>query len=189
MSRTIQLSVAVLALAICNPVQATQILKFAADSGVTTAGGVGTDVTQWNDLAPANGSDHAVGDSDGNLPSLVTVSINGNSKPAISFEKTNKEHLVAAELIPEAQGSLFLVMRGALGNSAGRVVGWEDACCGAGGLGVGANIGGQLFAIIRDPGNFDVKNSPPLSGNNFETVAVTWGPAGSMMYRNGAVVA
>jgi len=155
-------------------VDPTLLLQFRADNPTVAAGPVNV----WPDES-GNGKNASVL-AGRNPPTKTTVDINGIARDALNFD--GSQALTAAEKVPTDAGTVFMVMRG----SAGRAIGWEDACCGGGGLGISPDIGGQLFAITR-PGT-DVKAGPILSPTDAEVVAVSWGPDGKKLYRDGAVV-
>src|SRR5262249_41269457 len=64
------------------------------------------------------------------------------------------------------------------------LVGWEDSDVGKHGLGVLAEPGGRLQAILRNDGKAgDLSDARAPSG--FEIVSIIWGPGGTALYRSG----
>jgi hypothetical protein len=115
-------------------------------------------------------------------PVRATVSIEGRSRAVLRFDGGSL--LDVPRTVPPT-GSLFVVFRTAETAQAGqRLVGWEDSDVGKHGLGLLAEPGGRLQAVLRNEGQSgDLADARTPSA--FEIVSVTWGPGGTALYRNG----
>jgi hypothetical protein len=113
----------------------------------------------------------------------VSAAIDGHTKTALRFG--GRSGLQAPRRVPPA-GSLFAVFRTADTASAGqRLVGWEDSSVGRHGLGLIADAGGHLHAVLRNDGRSgDLADTRRAEG--FEIVCITWGPGGTTLHRGGA---
>jgi hypothetical protein len=115
-------------------------------------------------------------------PVRAGATINGHPKTVLRFDGTA---LVEVPGRAPPRGSLFVVFRNASTARAGqRLVGWEDADVGRHGLGLMADPGGRLHAILRNNGQAgDLVDARRAEG--FEVVCVNWGPGGATLHRNG----
>ncbi len=123
-------------------------------------------------------------------PAITTVMIGGESRAALHF--SGNALLQAAGTVP-ANGTLFVMFRpDPAGPPGQRLVGWEDAAVGQHGLGIMTDGAGSLHAIVRRNGaNGDVV-VPALPAAEaqaeFQILAITWGPEGIAVHRNGQAV-
>ncbi len=118
-------------------------------------------------------------------PVRAAVAIDGRAKVVLRFD--GRSLLEAPRPVP-ASGSLFAVFRTADDAGPGRrLLGWEDSDVGKHGLGLIAEPGGRLQAILRNDGQAgDLVDGRPAAG--FEVVGLTWGPDGTALRRNGTLV-
>ena len=117
----------------------------------------------------------------GGGPLKASAEIGGRARPVLRFD--GKALLEIPGAAPP-NGSLFVVYQSAKTAPAGqRLVGWEDANVGQHGLGLIAEPGGRLQAILRNKGQSgDLADGHKADG--FEIVSVTWGPDGTTLHRN-----
>ncbi len=118
-------------------------------------------------------------------PVKTSVTINGHAKQVLRFD--GKSLLEAPGRVP-SNGSLFVVYQSADKAGAGqRLVGWEDADVGKHGLGLMLDPGGRMHAILRNNGQSgDITHTRTAKG--FEIACVTWGPGGTVLFRDAAAV-
>jgi hypothetical protein len=156
------------------------VLRFRADDPQ-----VGTDAKGRVSLWPnrAGLPSDAIPPSGGYGPTRASATIAGLAKPVLRFDGTA---MLEAPRCVAPSGSLFAVFRSGEGAVAGqRLLGWEDSDVGKHGLSLMPNPDGRLQAILRNngrSGDLVVACNPA----QFEVVAVTWGPSGTQLYRNGA---
>jgi len=137
-------------------------------------------VTNWPNRA--NSFADATAGKPGGGPVKTTATICGHTKAVLRFD--GDALLEAPRRAPRA-GALFVVIRTAAEASPGqRLVGWEDSDVGKHGLGLMTGPGGGWQAIVRNDGQAgDLVDKQ--SSDGFETVCITWGPAGATLHRNG----
>ena len=106
-------------------------------------------------------------------PVKTTASINGRTKAVLRFD--GRSLLEVPRTVPPT-GSLFVVFRTAeTAQSGQRLVGWEDSDVGKHGLGLLAEPGGRLQAVLRNDGKSgDLADARAPSG--FEVVCGHLGP-------------
>ncbi len=153
------------------------LLHFRADDPRITTNEAGR-IESWPNACGFSGD--ATAPASRNSPVHAVAKIGEHPKPVVRFD--GQTFLAADRPVPPA-GSLFAVY--SPGTSAGeRLVGWEDANRGQHGLGLMTDPGGRLHAILRKDGKSgDLVSQAKPTG--FETVCLTWGPAGTTMRRNG----
>ena len=131
-------------------------------------------------------ADDAMPVPDTPAPVLATTRIRGETRPVIRF--SGKELLqTPRSALPI--GSLFVVFRADKESVAGqRLVGWEDSSSGQHGVGFMSDGTGAVHAVLRRNGaNGDVAASG-LAVSEFQVIAITWGPAGVAVFRNGEAI-
>lgn len=178
------LGIAGLMLAV-GPSSAAVLVEFTADRGVSTA--LDNTVTAWVDQS-GNGNDASPLPQGPAGPVLATALVNGKSRPVLRFNGSSL--LVAAPHVP-ARGTLFLVLSNMVSSDDRRVIGWEDSCCGAHGIGIAPSFWGDgLLAIAR---NYywagDIWMQPSVQ--NMEVLTLSWGNEGVTLERrlaNGEVL-
>src|SRR5262249_1837987 len=102
-------------------------------------------------------------------PVRASATINGQDRSVLQFDGSSL--LEVPRSVPAA-GSLFVVFRtGDMAQSGQRLVGWEDSDVGKHGLGVLAEAGGRLRAVLRNDGKAgDLADARAPSG--FEIVSI-----------------
>jgi hypothetical protein len=115
-------------------------------------------------------------------PVKTSATVNGRTRSVLRFD--GQSLLELPRRVP-ASGSLFVVCRAAsLGSPSQRLVGWEDSDGGRHGVGLMAESGGRLQAILRNNGQSgDLVDT--RAGGGFELVSVTWGSHGTTLHRDG----
>ncbi len=118
-------------------------------------------------------------------PLRSSTEIAGHTRTVLRFD--GHASLSFPRRVP-VTGSLVVVFRTSPTAAPGqRLLGWEDSDTGKHGLGLLAERGGRLHAVIRNDGQsgdlVDVKAS-----EGFELVCITWGSRGVTMHRNGTAV-
>ncbi|HEY3789147.1 MAG TPA: DUF1553 domain-containing protein, partial [Urbifossiella sp.] len=153
-----------------------ELLHFRADDPQLAVDASGK-VTRWPNRAGFSGD--ALPPMPSDAPLKTTVKIGNNTKPVLRFD--GKSILEMPRTVPPV-GSLFIVFQSAAAASE-RIIGWEDSDVGRHGLGLMTGPSGQLQAILRNNGQTgDLLDTKKPAG--FETVSVTWGPAGTSIRRN-----
>jgi len=162
-------------------------MAFRADDPNLVTNSVGS-VATWPDESGSTNDATATGGATGAIPgpTLATAVVHGATRPVIHFDGTE---ILQAPVSAPPLGSLFIVMKTSdpsVGNQ--RVVGWGDSSVGQNGLELSPQLAGGLYGILRNhgvDGSMLDANKPNV---DYEVITVTWGPAGSFMYRDGVQV-
>ena len=137
-------------------------------------------VLVWPNRAGSPGDARPISPARG--PVRTNIEIGGRARTVVQFDG---EALLAFPRRVPSTGSLLAIFRTSEKARPGqRLVGWEDSDAGKHGLGLLAERGGRLHAVLRKEGQSgDLVDTNPTEG--FELVSLTWGSRGATLHRNG----
>jgi Protein of unknown function (DUF1553)/Protein of unknown function (DUF1549)/Planctomycete cytochrome C/Concanavalin A-like lectin/glucanases superfamily len=155
------------------------LIRLRADDPHLLTDGEGR-VLIWPNRAGLPADARPIGSSRG--PVKTSTAWGGHTRTVLRFDG---EALLAFPRRVPSTGSLFVIFRTSDKAMPGqRLLGWEDSDAGKHGLGLLAEPGGRLHAVLRDEGKSgDLVGTHPTTG--FDLVCLTWGPRGATLHRNG----
>ena len=161
---------------------AAEVFRFQADDHSIVTDPAGR-ITVWPDQDGL--ADDALPVATNPAPSLCQSDLGGRERSVVRFD--GDSWLEAAHEVPPV-GTLIAFFRPAGDALPGqRLLGWEDAAAGQHGVGLIADASGSLHAILRRGGaNGDIVATASEDPAGFQLVTLSWGPAGTELFRNGA---